>query len=554
MTLRPGWNGSFPKSKSLGIRVGIIAIVLSLEGIGIAMGIRGVPVSQTDTASSAALDAIHDAQGWLFRFLIAYAASLAILILASRRDLLSRDASSDTRVRAPWLVLHVILIVLLLALSRFTNALTNAFILMSALARPLLACGAGLALFAALAPAGVWDNLVRREGKLFAYAFVMAAAGVAAIGVSHAFWARFARLTFSLVRILLEPFYRHLHVDADSLTLATDRFGIVVTDYCSGLEGVGLMLVFCSAWLWYFRRDYRFPRALLIVPIAALVIFLLNAVRVAALLAIGDAGHADIASAGFHSQAGWIVFNACALTMAVVFKLSRWLRCESGPERSTSSEGEAASAGSANPVLSYLMPLTVILAIGMLTNALSSGFDRFYPLRLAGCAVVLWIYRGSYRRLDWRFSQRAVWCGTLLFAAWVFAARFIVAPRSMPDSLSQMPSWARFGWIGARAVAAVITVPIAEELAYRGYLMRRLTRADFESVPFRDVRWPALLITAAAFGAVHGSLWGPGILAGLVFGGLAIKTGKFGEAVGAHVVTNALLAAYVLGFDQWQLW
>ena len=44
--------------------------------------------------------------------------------------------------------------------------------------------------------------------------------------------------------------------------------------------------------------------------------------------------------------------------------------------------------------------------------------------------------------------------------------------------------------------------------------MRRLTRADFESVPSRDAGWPALLITAAAFGAVHGALWGPGILAG----------------------------------------
>ena len=123
----------------------------------------------------------------------------------------------------------------------------------------------------------------------------------------------------------------------------------------------------------------------------------------------------------------------------------------------------------------------------------------------------------------------------------------------MPDSLSQC-TWARFGWIGTRAVAAVITVPIAEELAYRGYLMRRLTRADFESVPFRDAGWPALLITAAAFGAVHGALWGPGILAGLVFGALAIKTGKFGEAVAAHMLTNALLAAYVVVFDQWQLW
>ena len=251
------------------------------------MGIRGVPVSQAGVASAAALESIHSAQGWLFRFLIAYAASLAILILASRRDLLSQYASSDTRVRAPWLIAHAILIVLLLTLSRFADYVPSAFILVPAVARPLVACAAGLALFAALAPIGVWGRMVRQQGKLFAYAFMMAAAGVAAIDLSHAFWARFAQIDVQPGRILLQPFYRNLHVDAASLTLTTDRFGIVITDYCSGLEGVGLMLVFCAAWLWHFRRDYRFPRRSSC-AIAMLVIFLLNAIRIATLLAIGD--------------------------------------------------------------------------------------------------------------------------------------------------------------------------------------------------------------------------------------------------------------------------
>ena len=292
------------------------------------MVIRGVPTSQADAASTVVLDSIDGGQGWLFRFVIAYAASLAILILASRRDSFSDMPLRYSRIRAPWLIVHAVLIAPLAAPPRPANVRPSVLILMlSALARPLLACGAGFALFAALAPAGVWGNLVRQEHKLFAYAFVMAAAGVAAIGMSHAFWPCFARFTFSLVRILLEPFYRHLHVDAASLTLATDRFGIIVTDDCSGLEGIGLMLVLRSGWFFAFLRcDYCFPPAsfFLIVPIAVLVIFLLNAVRIAALLAIGDAGHADIASAGFHSQAGWIVFNACALAMAIVFKRSKW--------------------------------------------------------------------------------------------------------------------------------------------------------------------------------------------------------------------------------------
>jgi hypothetical protein len=40
----------------------------------------------------------------------------------------------------------------------------------------------------------------------------------------------------------------------------------------------------------------------------------------------------------------------------------------------------------------------------------------------------------------------------------------------------------------------------------------------------------------------------------LAYGALAIKTRGISEAVVAHATTNALLAAAVLLFDQWQLW
>jgi membrane protease YdiL (CAAX protease family) len=56
------------------------------------------------------------------------------------------------------------------------------------------------------------------------------------------------------------------------------------------------------------------------------------------------------------------------------------------------------------------------------------------------------------------------------------------------------------------------------------------------------------------FGLAHGRFWAPGMLAGLCFGWLAMRTGKIGEAVIAHSVANAGIAAYVLLFDQWQLW
>ena len=37
-------------------------------------------------------------------------------------------------------------------------------------------------------------------------------------------------------------------------------------------------------------------------------------------------------------------------------------------------------------------------------------------------------------------------------------------------------------WVALRTIGSVITVPIAEELAFRGYLLRKLVASDFERV------------------------------------------------------------------------
>jgi len=64
----------------------------------------------------------------------------------------------------------------------------------------------------------------------------------------------------------------------------------------------------------------------------------------------------------------------------------------------------------------------------------------------------------------------------------------------------------------------------------------------------------ALIFSAVAFGLEHGALWLPGVIAGLAYAWVVMRTDHFGEAVAAHATTNALLAGYVLGMGQWQLW
>jgi exosortase E/protease (VPEID-CTERM system) len=364
--------------------------------------------------------------------------------------------------------------------------------------------------------------------------------------LSERLWEPAAALTFDLVKRVLGPVLPTLSADAVTRVLRTDRFAVEVTPVCSGLEGVGLMLTFTVAWLLYFRREYIFPRSLILIPAGMLAIFGLNVLRIAALMLIGHAGFPDIAAYGFHSQAGWIAFNTAACGLVFLSRRSRWMF--------RNAEAEVPPAATDNPTAAYLMPLLAILAAGVVSRAMSSDFETLYPLRLVAGATMLWVYRRKLMTLNWDWSWRGLAVGVLVFLIWIVAARFLLPVEAMPGRLTAMSPLMRSLWIATRVAASALTVPIAEELAYRGYLLRRLSNPDFESVPFQRVGWPALMVTAIVFGLAHGTLWLPGIAAGLAFGLVLVRRGSIGEAVAAHATANALLAASVVGFGQWQLW
>ncbi len=544
---------SFAPRCGLYARLGIIAAVIVVEMLLASYLIQMTPVDLI--AGPARL--LREAQHWLFRFLIAYAVSLAMLVYL--RGGATRSAVAAAGLNAPlrpvWGIAHGLLLVPFAFLSaelyRISPTLPFAVL---AVAWHACAIAAALALLAAMAPPSVWAKAARQTGGLPLYALLPAAAAVAAIQGSQMLWAPAARLTFGLVQVLLQSIRPTLHSDPATLTVATDRFAVTISEACSGLEGVGLMLAFCAAWLWCFRREYYFPRALLVVPLGVLLVFLLNAVRIAALVLIGDAGFERVATVGFHSQAGWIGFNFAAFAIAILAQRNPWLSRTARAPRARAAGHAAGVSNAVNATAAYLMPLLVILAAGMIAHALSSGFDLLYPLRLAGAIAALWLYRRAYAGLDLRFSWRALLVGAALFGVWAGFASFLTVPTPEPPPLTSLPHALRAAWIGCRLLAVTVTVPLAEELAYRGYLMRRLIDPRFESVAFAAVRWPALALSALAFGIMHGGMWLPGTLAGLAYGAIAKKTGRLGEAIAAHGATNALLAGYVLLFHQWQLW
>ncbi len=572
-TLAPG-IASAPTRFGLTARLGTLVAVLAGETV---LASYLIQISVQSPPGSAA-EALHSVQHWLFRFIIAYAISLAMLTYLRAHAYAAAAAAADhAPVRWGWVLVHAALLGPFIYLSgrMYAGSPASPAVPFAALAIAWHACtlAATLSLFAALAPLAVWRSVLRETRGMPFYAILPAAAAVAAIKASQALWSPAAAITFRLVRTLLRPLLPGLHSDDATRILGTDRFAVQISDVCSGLEGVGLLLAFCAGWLWLFRRDYYFPRALLILPVGVLVISLLNVVRIAAIVLIGNAGYEGVASLGFHSQAGWIAFNLTAFGIAVLAHRTPWVsrvahRRRSGAEEQAAAQPAAgqpeaaqpeagqpeAAHAAANPTAAYLVPLLAILAAGMISHAMSAGFEFLYPLRFVAALAALWVYRKVYADADLHFSWRGPAVGILVFCLWVGAAAFLALPHGEPAALAALPEGARAIWIALRVSAAVATVPLAEELAYRGYLLRRLCSPRFESVAFSKVRWPALLVSALAFGLMHGALWMPGIAAGLAYGALAVRTGKLGESVAAHATTNALLAADVLMFDRWQLW
>jgi len=334
------------------------------------------------------------------------------------------------------------------------------------------------------------------------------------------------------------------------MIIGTAKFRVEIADQCSGFEGAGLILAFGVVWLCLFRKECRFPQALLLVPAGVAVMYLLNAVRIAALILIGSAGAREIAEGGFHSQAGWIAFNVVALGFSVAARRMPYFTLN--PQRAKPTE----SVTSDNPTVAYLVPFLTILGAGMIAGALSGSFEWLYPLRFFAAAGVLWMFRAKYSSLDWRVGWLGPAIGMGVFLLWIAIDRLTGAPaaNAMPKVLAASSAVARITWISFRVLAAGVTVPIAEELAFRGYLLRRLISQDFESVPFSRFTWLSLLVSSVLFGALHGSLWFAGIVAGLLYAFAMIRRGRIGEAVAAHATTNVLLAAYVLLYSQWHLW
>ena len=175
----------------------------------------------------------------------------------------------------------------------------------------------------------------------------------------------------------------------------------------------------------------------------------------------------------------------------------------------------------------------------------STATDGAFPLAFVSLAAVMTgrpfqHYLTAARHFRWRLLVMGLALSFLTVAPLILAGRSGHPPMAgvAPSLTGRM----------IYALAAVLLIPsaAAEELMFRGWLMRQL--AAFTRRPA-----PLVLITAAAFSAAHFDFAPEAFLSRAVMGAgfayMALRTGGLELPIGAHAANNILFILFIQPFD-----
>lgn len=402
--------------------------------------------------------------------------------------------------------------------------------------------------FLTFAPSSFWRKFVVQERRSIVMAILVALCSLAIALSAQQLWEPLSELTFVTAATLLELVYHEVVQDSGEFLLGTPTFVVKIAAACSGYEGIGLVVVLTGFYLSSFRREFRFPQAFWLFPIGIVAIWGFNAVRIVVLIIIGTEFSPAVAVGGFHSQAGWIAFLFVTFGLLTISYRLDFFTQRIRPQKIRSE----------NVSTVFLMPLAALLSMTLLTSALAANFDWFYPIRVVVTAtvlVLLWHHFKLQRFLvrPLKLSFVPILAGTLVFFVWL-----ILVPEDPEGDaifraeLSLVSTSVFYGWLILRVVGSVITVPLAEELAFRGFVMERLTKISGTKGLRLEFSWLALVASSVLFGVLHDA-WLAGIAAGIIYGLVRYYRNNLTDCVVAHGVTNFLLFLFAYNTGAWSV-
>jgi len=223
-----------------------------------------------------------------------------------------------------------------------------------------------------------------------------------------------------------------------------------------------------------------------------------------------------------------------------------------------------------SPAWARVAPFAIFIALTFCQGKLGPASPYWIYLAKTGVgAWLIWAMRPSVREMRWAFSWEAAVVGVGVFVMWVgidgiyppldqVLARLGLVKATeadLWDPLRQFGNDRALAWtfIGARILGSSLVVPPLEEVFFRSFFYRYVSKVDFLSVPLATFSWGPFLLTATIFGLDHNQ-WLAGIFCAFAYQGLVCWKKRLGDAITAHAITNFLLGAWVVWKGAWHFW
>lgn len=235
-----------------------------------------------------------------------------------------------------------------------------------------------------------------------------------------------------------------------------------------------------------------------------------------------------------------------------------------------------------NPFWAYVLPFVVFMVATVVEGmeSVKEWYPLLYGVKVLAVLGVLWWGRRHYPYWSREGMGLGLVFGLLGGVVWIILCIWSVEKDVLPGLLTTVGGWMNMpdlaDWIkpgsrGAhnpfaefstaaawsftvvRLIGMVIMVPIMEELFWRGFLNRFLIEEQWQNVTWGRFTRLSFTIVTLAFVSVH-TEWTAALFWGIGINLVMLFTRNLWACVVAHAASNAVLAYYILAYQQWHLW
>jgi CAAX prenyl protease-like protein len=192
-----------------------------------------------------------------------------------------------------------------------------------------------------------------------------------------------------------------------------------------------------------------------------------------------------------------------------------------------------------------------------------------YTIKIALTVLAMLVVWRGYLTFAWRVTAAGVVTGLVGGVLWIVLCKLQIGAKLLQPLglmsvveagrrsafnplvyLADSPAWA-YSFLAIRLCGLAMVVPVIEEFFLRGFLMRFAVHDQWHQVPFGTATRMALVVGTAAPMLMHtGELFAAAVWFSLI-SWLMVRTRNIWDCVIAHAITNAMLGAYVIWFDEW---